>query len=308
MTILLRRFAVLFAVASMAATVAACGGDAAPAPVEGGREVTHAMGSTTVPEQPARVVVLDSQELDAALSLGVTPVGATSATADGALPSYLEGKVPDGIAPVGAMTTPDLEAIAALAPDLILSSKVRHESLYPQLSAIAPTVFAEQTGAAWKDNLRLYATALNKEGEATELLDAYTARAAALGERAGAAERTVSVVRFMTDEIRLYGPRSFVGSVLADAGFARPDNVRDEQEIAVSIGPEQVGSADADVVYATAYGLSGDEPFAQVAPLWATLPAVREGRAHTVDDDAWMLAIGPTGAGMILDDLERTLG
>lgn len=277
-----------------------------PATEPGGRPVAHAMGTTTVPEVPERVVVLDSQELDVALSLGVEPVGVASAAADGALPTYLE--VPDGITVVGPMTTPDLEAIAALDPDLILSSKVRHEALYPQLSAIAPTVFAERTGDAWKENVALYATALNREQQGRELLDAYTARATEVGDRLGAAERTVSVVRFMPDEIRLYGPRSFVGSVLADAGFPQPAIVRDETDIAVRIGPEQIGSADADIVYVTSYGLDDDQPFAQVAPLWETLPAVREGRAFTVDDDTWMLAIGPTGAGLILDDLERTLG
>jgi len=300
----LRPVLLLLAAALLAGCSAAPGEQ--PAPDPGGREIAHAMGTTTVPESPARVVVLDSQELDVALSLGVEPVGVASAAADGALPSYLE--VPDGITVVGPMATPDLEAIAALAPDLILSSKLRHEALYPQLSAIAPTVFAERTGDAWKENLALYAGALNREQHGRDLLDAHTARAAEVGDRLGAADRTVSVVRFLPEEIRLYGPRSFVGSVLADAGFPQPEIVRDEPDIAVRIGPEQIGSADADVVYVTSYGLADDQPFAQVAPLWETLPAVREGRAFTVDDDAWMLAIGPTGAGLILDDLERTLG
>lgn len=304
MTVRLLRPLLLVLAAALLAGCSATTEDTATAP--GGREIAHAMGTAVVPEAPERVVVLDSQELDVALSLGVDPVGVASAAADGALPSYLE--IPDGITVVGPMATPDLEAIAALEPDLILSSKLRHEALYPQLSAIAPTVFAERTGDAWKENLALYAGALSREQQGRDLLDAYTARATEVGDRLGAAERAVSVVRFLPEEIRLYGPRSFVGSVLADVGFPQPEIVRDEPDIAVRIGPEQIGSADADVVYVTSYGLEGDQPFAQVAPLWETLPAVREGRAFTVDDDAWMLAIGPTGAGLILDDLDRTLG
>jgi iron complex transport system substrate-binding protein len=53
------------------------------------RTVVHAMGSTEIPERPERVVVLDTGELDTALSLGVTPVGAvTTAVSDDFL-SYL---------------------------------------------------------------------------------------------------------------------------------------------------------------------------------------------------------------------------
>lgn len=32
-----------------------------------------------------------------------------------------------------------------------------------------------------------------------------------------------------------------------------------------------------------------------------------EGRRHWVDDDTWMLGYGPSGAGLILDDLVRIL-
>jgi iron complex transport system substrate-binding protein len=32
---------------------------------------------------------------------------------------------------------------------------------------------------------------------------------------------------------------------------------------------------------------------------------VQQGRAFEVSDDRWFLAIGPLGAGLVLDDLER---
>ncbi len=37
------------------------------------RTITHAMGETKVPANPQRVVVLDTGELDAAMTLGITP-------------------------------------------------------------------------------------------------------------------------------------------------------------------------------------------------------------------------------------------
>jgi iron complex transport system substrate-binding protein len=42
--------------------------------------------------------------------------------------------------------------------------------------------------------------------------------------------------------------------------------------------------------------------------LWQGMSAVREGRAHEVSDDRWFLAIGPLGAGLVLDDLEEIAG
>lgn len=263
------------------------------------------MGVSMVSAQPSRVVVLDTQELDAAVSLGVNPVGSTRASVSEELPSFLRGKVaPGSVRAVGTIQDPDLEAIAALKPDLILSSKLRHEKIYPQLQAIAPTVLSERTGDAWKDNLRLYADALGRAPEAQRLLTAYQTRAAELGRRVGAPRTTVSVIRQTPEDLRLYGPRSFVGSVLADAGFARPEAVRNAPKTFVEIGPEQIGQADADVVYATTYG---NVPKLSTSPLWSSLSAVQAGRAFEVSDDSWMLAIGPTGADLVLDDLERTL-
>lgn len=305
--VLLRRMTLLLRIAAVFVAVllaAACGGPGTGATADT-RPVTHAMGVSMVPAQAQRVVVLDTQELDAAVSLGVTPVGATRASASEELPSFLEGKVaPGSITTVGTIQDPNLEAIAALAPDLILSSKLRHERIHPQLQAIAPTVLSERTGDAWKDNLLLYGDALGRAPEARRLLDAYRTRAAELGLRVGAAQTTVSVIRRTPEDVRLYGPRSFVGSILADAGFARPDVVRNAPRTFVEIGPEQIAQADADVVYATTYG---NVPRLSTSPLWRSLGAVGAGRAYEVSDDNWMLAIGPTGANLVLDDLERTL-
>src|SRR3712207_1306547 len=134
----------------------------------GTRTVTHAMGTTDVPANPQRVVVLDTGELDSALALGVTPVGAVTAFADGEFPAYLSDHVAS-IQKVGTIAEPNLEAIVALNPDLIISSKLRHEDIYPQLSQIAPTVFAERVGVVWKDNFKLHAEALGKTAEAQQV-------------------------------------------------------------------------------------------------------------------------------------------
>uniref|UniRef100_UPI00178C7BC3 ABC transporter substrate-binding protein n=1 Tax=Streptococcus agalactiae TaxID=1311 RepID=UPI00178C7BC3 len=66
--------------------------------------------------------------------------------------------------------------IAALEPDLILSSSLRHEAIYAPLSGIAPTVFTESTGVTWKENFDVHARALGRTEEAETAKEEYGAR------------------------------------------------------------------------------------------------------------------------------------
>jgi iron complex transport system substrate-binding protein len=284
---------------SGAQTPGPAGADAGPA-----RTVTHAMGTTEISGTPERIVVLDTGELDSVLALGVTPVGAVAADLASGLQSYLGARTRD-VQVVGTIAAPNLEAIAALRPDLILSSKVRHEDIYSSLSTIAPTVFAERVGVAWKDNLRLAAQALGKTDEAERVLDDYQQAAQETGKRFGdPSATTVSMVRFLPESIRLYGQGSFIGTVLADAGFARPP-VQQVDTTFVEVSREQVGQADGDLLFYAGYREQGAEGLAAVTagPLWQSLPPVATGRAHEVSDDLWYLGIGPLAAGMVLDEL-----
>lgn len=272
------------------------------------RTVPHAMGTTTIPERPQRVVVLDTGELDAALALGVTPVGAVTTDVSSGFLSYLaEGAA--GVEQVGTIGEPNLEAIAALRPDLILSNQVRHEELYDELSAIAPTVFAERVGAVWKENFLLDAQALGLEQRAEEALAGYERDAAALGERLGEPAPTVSPLRFVAGTVRAYTPESFIGTVLADIGLAQPDLPADEVPQFAELSPEQLTLADADVVLYSSYGdaAGSGEDTALGGPLWPRLGAVRAGQAHAVEDDVFFTGIGLMAANRILDDLAETL-
>jgi len=315
-----RKFFGLPAVATVlvaAVALAGCGSSAGPSDANAAgetREIVHAMGTTRVPAQPKRVVVLDTDKMDTALTLGIKPVGAARAGELTGWPTYFGSDATQGITEVGTLQEPNLEAIAALAPDLILGSKFRQEKYYDELSKIAPTVFTENVGKPWKENFLLDGEALGKGKEARDLLAAYEARAKALGAKLGdAAALKVSVVRFMPTEIRLYGPDSFCGIVLADVGVGRPERqlLADKEDRRFDrISPERVSEADGDVIFVAAYGEKAAAEQAKVTagPLWRSLRAVREGRVHVVPDETWMTGIGVTAAGRILDDLEKYLG
>ncbi|MFG2109042.1 ABC transporter substrate-binding protein [Micromonospora chersina] len=277
------------------------------------REITHAMGTTKVPAEPKRVVVLDTDKIDTALSLGVTPVGAATAGEAKSWPTYFGADKLAGIKEVGVLTEPDLEAINALKPDLILGSKFRQEKFYDELSAIAPTVFTEKVGITWKENFLLDGKALGEEQQAKDLLAAYEKRAKDFGAKLGdASSRKVSIVRFIPGNIRVYGPDSFSGIVLGDTGLGRPERQllegKEDKRFDL-VSPERVNEVDGDVVFVTAYGEKAAAEQAKVTAgsLWQGLSAVKAGKAHVVSDEVWMTGIGVGAANKIVDDLEKYL-
>lgn len=280
------------------------GSDAAPG--EFPRTVEHANGTTEIEAKPERVVVLDTGELDDVIALGITPVGMVTTKGANPVPSYLAEKT-QGVETVGTISELDLEKIAFLEPDLILGSQLRADKLYDQLSAIAPTVFSIRPGFPWKENFLLAGEALGTEEAATEKLNEY-GRAVTELKDSVEGDPTISLVRFMPERLRLYGNLSLIGVVLSDAGLARPE-MQDVDDLAVEISPEKLDQADGDYIFYTSYGDPGatGETRALSTSQWTGLEAVKDGRAHRVDDDVWFLGLGPVGAMEIVEDLDGYL-
>ncbi|GAA1873826.1 ABC transporter substrate-binding protein [Asanoa iriomotensis] len=309
-----RRTATLLAgLALAAAALTACSSDpVAPAADDSGtQQITHAMGTTTIPLHPKKVVVLDTDKIDTAVSLGVTPIGAVQLPEADKPPAYL-GDL-SAMKDVGEISEPDLEAIAALQPDLILGSKFRQEKFYDELSAIAPTVFTDRVGITWKENFLLDGKALGQEQKAKDLLAGYETRAEELGAKIpNAAMLKVSIVRFMPAEIRVYGPEGFSGIVVGDVGLGRPDRQllanKDDKRFD-KVSPERIADLDGDVMFVTAQGptAQGQQKKVTDGQLWKDLGAVKAGKAWDVDPETWMTGIGVTAANKILDDLQTHL-
>jgi iron complex transport system substrate-binding protein len=295
---------------------------AAPAAGTGAfpRTISHFRGDTAIEAAPQRIVALDNSYADAVILLESELVGYTDYRQPG-LPEYLgEDRETYGAEAVslGPLANPSLERLAALRPDLIVSANVRHEAIYPQLSEIAPTVFSETTGPTWKDNIRLVAQALGKEDLAEQKISEYEERARAIGAdiNATAGNPAISIVRFAGEPTaRLYRTTSFSGIVLQDAGLARPESQgvdpANPTSIMNPISPEQIGLADADVIFVTTYddpanaeaGRESAEPFV-TNPLWGRL----HGRKVEVADSIWMTPVSIQGAHKILDDLADAFG
>ncbi|MFF1872913.1 ABC transporter substrate-binding protein [Kitasatospora herbaricolor] len=280
----------------------AFGTDAAPGVYP--RTIKHALGETVIPAKPVRVVVLDTGELDNVVALGIQPVGVVHTDGSKTMPSYLKDKV-GSPANVGTINSLNLEAIAALKPDLILGSQLRAQDQYASLSKIAPTVFSIRPGYPWKENFLLNASPFGLQEEAKALLAAYQAAATAVGARLGDKKPTVSPLRFMPGKTRLYAGLSFIGTILADIPIPQP-KIEQVKELAVEISPEQIDKADADWIFYGVYGTpsSTNQDAVLGGALWKTLGAVKSGQARPVPDETWFLGLGVLAANAVLADLK----
>lgn len=203
--------------------------------------------------------------------------------------------------------------MAGLEPDLIIANKQRHEEIYPQLTAIAPTVMSAELRGDWKINFRLYAEALGRMPEADDAFAEYDAAVADLRTRLGnATEEEVSAIRFLPGQIRIYQLDSFSGVLLRDVGFARPAN-QNVEEFAIRTGKESIPDMDGDRIFHFTWD-TGDGQGAALAdevlsdPLWQSLSAVQAGKVHAVSDAIWNTAGGILAARLMLQDIARVYG
>jgi iron complex transport system substrate-binding protein len=292
---------------ALIALLAACGpGDQPSAESTGAaaapRNVAHARGETAVPADPQRVVVLEPVQLDTAVALGKTPVGAAVLSEATGIPAYL-GPEAAGIATVGTVAEPSIEKIAALDPDLILGTESRHSELYDQLSGIASTVFMASQADPWPDNVLFVGRTYGTEAQAQALLDGYRARCAEIADRFDTAGKTAQLIRPRNEQLTLYGPTSFAGSTLECAGFTIPP--RDWQNsISVDLSPELVLEARADYVFVTTVDPSDRTT---IPPSVAAVSAESFPQLHLVDQAFWITGVGPRGGMTVLDDIERIL-
>ncbi|MBY0086969.1 iron-siderophore ABC transporter substrate-binding protein [Brevibacillus sp. M2.1A] len=271
--------------------------------------VKHAMGETTIKGTPERIVMLTNQGTETLMALGVKPVGAVGAANDPTQFYDFTKSFLEGTKSVGTEGQPNLEAIAALKPDLILGMKFRHEKIYQQLTAIAPTVFVEEPRGDWKENFSLFAEAVNKKAEGEKILADWNKRVEEFKAKAGDKLNTkVSVVRFMPGKVRIYYKNTFTGAIFKDLGLARPA-AQDKDDFAAEVTKERIPEMDGDIMFYFTYETGKGEASKLEQEwtndsLWKNLNVVKAGKAFKVDDTIWNTSGGVIAANKVLDELE----
>ncbi|MCI3920080.1 siderophore ABC transporter substrate-binding protein [Paenibacillus sp. TRM 82003] len=185
--------------------------------------VTHQLGETVVPVNPAKVVVFDFGTLDSLSKLGVEPTGIPQA---GTIPPYLEQYKDSKYTNVGSLVEPDFEAIAGIDPDLILISG-RQSAHYEELSKLGPTVFVgidnKNYMESYKKNATILGQIFQKEDAVAAELEAVEKAVAELNATASASDKKALIVLTNGDKMSAYGPGSRFGIIHGAFGVKAVD-------------------------------------------------------------------------------------
>jgi iron complex transport system substrate-binding protein len=261
--------------------------------------VEHALGETTIPAQPQRVVSLGYVDHDSLYALGVAPVGvrewwgeypyATWPWAEAARKAV--GAEPE-VFPADEI---NLELVLAADPDLILVIfEGIDQSMYDQLSKIAPTVANVKGyplwGAPWQENLRLMDRATSGNTDKAEAIiadiDAQVATARAAYPILEGKTGTNAYYNPETG-FTLWGPTDTASRLLLSFGLTYPPGIEQmqDQDARIVISAENMALMDADVIVWPI-----DDPAARVRedveamPLYNTIRLGREQRSVWLDD------------------------
>lgn len=329
-----RRPFIYLGAASLAGLLTACGSSSPSTQEkqsgEGQRTITDIEGQeVSLPLKPQRVITLSEPTLDAALALGITPLGSVAGRGQSDLPNYLKDRA-KGVEILGSVSELNYEAIGALKPDLILADGTsinNRPDILEILRAIAPVVYCGYAGGPWERNFDYVAQALNLEAEGHKVKDDYAKKLASTKEELAPrySQSTFSIVRWQGSGPSLILKELPAGQVLEGLGLKRPasqDRMGRGHSEPVSL--ENLASIDADYIFlGTLGGASQANPQAQgradLAGAQEALQKAKETSGFTqltayqkdqillVDGSLWTSTGGPLLLEGILEDVRKHL-
>ncbi|GLK73856.1 iron-siderophore ABC transporter substrate-binding protein [Ancylobacter dichloromethanicus] len=235
---------------------------------------------------PFRVVAMDFGLAETLIEIGLPPVALPDP--GGWADWVVEPALPPGIVNLGTDREPNLELLAALKPDLIVTTPYL-AAIRPLLEGFAPTrefpVYAPPGGhpyALSEAATRSLGAAVGRTDEAEALIaraQAAMAQAGAGFVRAGIADRPVLAVNFLdTRHVRVYGSGSLFGDVMERTGlvngWTRPSNYWGFSTVGIE---ELAQSPASSLLYLEPISVDTLDRLA-ASPLWNSLAFVKAGR------------------------------
>lgn len=251
----------------------------APAQAQETRSYTDDTGRTLdVPVAPQRIVTLHDSTLTIPLiELGIIPVGAFSRSNEQG--PYMRGAATltgiefdnSEIVNVGGSPA-DIEAIAALDPDLIITATFQQTPL-DQLEAIAPTVVVEDNMRGELATFEAIAELTGTEDRLAILKSRYDNQIQQIRDVIGGREISASIILTSEGQIQAWHTYGVIGKVLRDAGFTFPDVLNQiEGSDRVHFSGEQLQAFDADFMFLTYDSPRGQTPSQAVADIETVTP------------------------------------
>ncbi len=256
-------------------------------------EIADNHGTQTVPAAPARVIATDNRLFETLADWGVPLVAAPLDL----LPADNPYKSDETVANLGSHNEPDLEAVVAAEPDLIINGQ-RFAQYYEDLRTLAPEAaiveLDPREGEPFDAELKRQVTALGQifghEADAQDLVDAFDAAVARVRAAYDPAQTVMAVIT-SGGEINYAAPGTgrTLGPVFEILGLTPAITVEgssDHQGDDISV--EAIAASDPDwiLVMDRDAGVSADtdaeytpaNELLATSPALANVSAVREGR------------------------------
>jgi len=267
-----------------------------------------------------KVVALEWNAAESLVSLGVMPTGVADVAGYG---DYVKAApLDEGVTDVGGRGEPSVDAIAGLAPDLVVTTNDLAETAIKQIEKIAPVLVIRGADASdnmgqMEKNLEAIATLTGTEDEAKTLVSDMDAKieegkaaleAAGVGGAGFALSDNYSYNGEIT--IRPFHKGALLSDVAEKLGLVNAwDGEGDADYGLGSADVEALTTLPADVKYLSFSSPDGDVYTGELAanPIWTSLPFVQS-------DDVYMLAAGiwpfggPASIGLFVDSVVDSLG
>jgi iron complex transport system substrate-binding protein len=282
--------------------------------------VQHKRGEFTLDKPAKRVVTLEWTYTEDVVALGVQPVG----NADNAnYKVYVtnEAALDDSVTDIGTRSEPNMEAIAALKPDLIIANADNNTNVYDQLNAIAPTLeFDPYDGEGYNYDkmttiFNTIAAVLGKEDKAKEVLNGLDQHYAEAKEKLAAAGKenfhyalTQAFTYQNAASLRMFSDNSVVAGTLNKIGMVndwQPDKL--ENYGFSTVGIESLSAVqDSNFIYITQ---PDDDVFGTAMKnnsVWNGLNFVKEKRTYQLGSTTWTFG-GPISSKVLVDGVVEAI-
>ncbi len=284
-------------------------------------EITHALGTETFDQVPERIVVLEWNFAEELLALGIQPVGMADIQGFEKWVKISE-TVSDEVVDVGTRQEPNLEEIAKLNPDVIITLSNNHGAIQEQLSKIAPTIFydtvsPEVTKDLYQntfDSFKTTAKLLNKEAEAEQLIkrldDKYAEATKAIEELNLPTKEFLFTQAYSVNQaptFRLFTKNSMVSHVLEKVGLENV--IKDHTDAAwgfIDANVEGVSNYE-DVLFI--HAVQSDDPLfdnLENNKAWGELTFVKNDQLYDIGGDTWTFG-GVLSMETLVDNLVHAL-